>query len=112
MEGDDDSTGYSVGRSPSNCPRSACSPNSSCSNDPVDMSFMMIDYLKDAMKVFFKINFYLNNVDKKKTKHHVGFRGKPLVYQEFRYAVEITYLRISISLRLRLKILISSLISK
>lgn len=53
MEGDDDSTGYSVGRSPSNYPRSACSPNSSCSNDPVDMSFMMIDYLKDAMKVFF-----------------------------------------------------------
>lgn len=46
MDADDDSTGYSR----SGCPRTAdsqCSTNS----DQVDMSFMMIDYLKDAMKV-------------------------------------------------------------
>ncbi|XP_066145926.1 kelch-like ECH-associated protein 1B isoform X1 [Euwallacea fornicatus] len=51
MEGDEDSAGLgSHARSSSSCPRSACSPSSSSSGDLVDMSFMMIDYLKDAMK--------------------------------------------------------------
>ncbi|XP_050302107.1 kelch-like ECH-associated protein 1B isoform X2 [Anthonomus grandis grandis] len=60
MDGDDDSTGYSRMRATINYPKHA---NSSCS-DQADMSFLMLDYLKDAMKAMdmMRSHFMLTDV--------------------------------------------------